>query len=47
MKGGLGLLTAREGSSARQGAMVTGMEVAAISAGTRLLSLFYSVQQSG
>lgn len=35
VKGGLGLLTAREHSSAWQGAMVTGMEVAAINAGTQ------------
>lgn len=35
VKGGLGLLTARERSSAWQGAMVTGKEVAAINAGTQ------------
>lgn len=35
MKGGFGLFSARECSSAWQGAMVTGMEVAAINAGTQ------------
>lgn len=35
MKGGLGLFTVRECSSAWQGATVRGMEVAAINAGTQ------------